>query len=119
MVLPARFALRFRLPILLQLRETGELMSNKSVSWMKNFAKVGGIFSAVECVVEKTRGKHDIQNAVLSGCIAGAGLAYKQGAAAMAMGCGGFAAFSLVIGESCQPTLRMLLLHPLLFPQIW
>jgi len=74
-------------------------MSSKSVSWMKNFAKIGGIFSAVECVVEKTRGKHDIQNAVVSGCVAGAGLAYKQGAAAMAMGCGGFAAFSLVIGE--------------------
>ena len=79
-------------------------MSSKSVSWMKNFAKIGGIFSAVECVVEKTRGKHDRQNAVVSGCLGGAGLAYKQVAAAMAMGCGGFAAFSLVIGEHAMAT---------------
>ncbi|CAE7816340.1 Timm22 [Symbiodinium sp. KB8] len=85
------------------LYETGEMMGSKSVSWMKNFAKVGGIFSAVECVVEKSRGKHDIQNSVISGCIAGAALSYKNGAAAMAAGCGGFAAFSVVIDLVMAP----------------
>lgn len=81
------------------LKDTGEMMMNKSKSWSKNFAKVGAIYSTVECVLEKGRAQHDMQNSVYAGCITGAALAYKQGPLAMAMGCGGFAAFSVAIGK--------------------
>ena len=48
-------------------------------------------------MVEKYRGKHDVWNAVVSGCVTGAAMQAKQGPQASAIGCGGFAAFSLVI----------------------
>ena len=55
------------------------------------------MFGGSECLVEKYRGKHDVWNSVASGCITGAALQAKSGPSAAAMGCGGFAAFSLVI----------------------
>eukprot|EP01138_Halocafeteria_seosinensis_P001255 gb/GECG01001286.1/.p1 GENE.gb/GECG01001286.1/~~gb/GECG01001286.1/.p1 ORF type:complete len:312 (+),score=39.29 gb/GECG01001286.1/:1-936(+) len=79
------------------LKDTGDMMVTKSKGWAKNFAKVGAIYSTVECILEKGRAQHDMQNSVYAGCITGAALAYKQGPLAMAMGCGGFAAFSVAI----------------------
>ena len=87
------------------LRETGTLMSTKSISWGKNFAVVGGMFSLVECAIEKTRGQHDLTNSVAGGCVTGAALARNQGPAAMVMGCGGFALFSAAIGM-CREQVR-------------
>lgn len=87
------------------LRETGTLMSTKSISWGKNFAVVGGMFSLVECAIEKTRGQHDLTNSVAGGCVTGAALARNQGPAAMVMGCGGFALFSAAIGM-CHELVR-------------
>lgn len=74
-------------------RSTGE----KSIYWCKSFAFITGVFGGSECLVEKFRGKHDVWNPVMSGCVTGAALQAKAGPSAAAMGCGGFAAFSLVI----------------------
>jgi mitochondrial import inner membrane translocase subunit TIM22 len=63
----------------------------------KGFAKVGLIYSTVECVIERERGTRDIQNAIYGGCVTGAALAYQAGPQAMAFGCAGFAAFSGII----------------------
>lgn len=40
---------------------------------------MAALFSGVDCVIEKYRGKHDAYNPVLSGCVVGAALAAKQG----------------------------------------
>lgn len=81
------------------LREMVTMMKSKSISWARNFAIVGGVFSVVECILATVRGRHDIKNPVIGGCITGAALAYNQGPVAILMGCGGFAAFSIVIEQ--------------------
>lgn len=84
-------------PLREQLRVTMRATKNKSLYWARNFAFITGVFGGSECLVEKYRGKHDVWNSVSSGCITGAALQARQGPQAAAMGCGGFAAFSLVI----------------------
>lgn len=64
---------------------------------MKGFTVVGALYSGSECVIEKTRAKHDIYNTVYAGCFTGAALAHGGGPKAMAGGCAGFAAFSAAI----------------------
>ena len=63
----------------------------------KSFGVIGGIFSVVECALEKLRGVKDMKNAVASGFATGAILAASAGPAAMVIGGAGFAAFSAVI----------------------
>lgn len=84
-------------PMREQLRVTMRATADKSLYWARNFAFITGVFGGSECLVEKYRGKHDIWNSVASGCITGAAMQAKQGPQAAAFGCGGFAAFSLVI----------------------
>lgn len=84
-------------PLKEQVRVTFRATWDKSLYWCRNFAFITGVFGGSECLVEKFRGKHDVWNSVASGCITGAALQAKQGPQAAAMGCGGFAAFSLVI----------------------
>lgn len=84
-------------PMKEQVRVTMRATAEKSLYWCRNFAFITGVFGGSECLVEKFRGKHDVWNSVASGCITGAALQAKQGPQAAAMGCGGFAAFSLVI----------------------
>jgi import inner membrane translocase subunit TIM22 len=84
-------------PMKEQIRVTFRATAEKSLYWCRNFAFITGVFGGSECLVEKYRGKHDVWNSVASGCITGAALQAKQGPQAAAMGCGGFAAFSLVI----------------------
>lgn len=55
------------------------------------------LFSGLDCLFEKARGKHDVLNGGLSGCATGAILAVKQGPQAAGLGCAGFAAFSIAI----------------------
>lgn len=55
---------------------------------------VTAVFSGVECVIEKSRGQHDMYNGALAGCATGAALAVGSGPQAMCFGCAGFAAFS-------------------------
>jgi len=80
-----------------QARYTMRATAEKSIYWCRNFAFITGVFGGSECLVEKFRGKHDKWNPVVSGCITGAALQAKAGPQAAAIGCGGFAAFSIVI----------------------
>jgi len=84
-------------PLREQIKVTMRATADKSIYWCRNFAFITGVFGGSECLVEKYRGKHDVWNPVASGCITGAALQAKQGPQAAALGCGGFAAFSLVI----------------------
>ncbi|KAL9180915.1 hypothetical protein ACHAXT_009720 [Thalassiosira profunda] len=84
-------------PLKEQMRTTLRATADKSMYWCRQFAFITGVFGGSECLVEKYRGKHDVWNAVVSGCITGAAMQAKQGPQASAIGCGGFAAFSLVI----------------------
>jgi import inner membrane translocase subunit TIM22 len=84
-------------PLREQVKVTFRATADKSLYWCRNFAFITGVFGGSECLVEKYRGKHDVWNSVASGCITGAALQAKSGPSAAAMGCGGFAAFSLVI----------------------
>ena len=84
-------------PLREQMKLTLRATADKSMYWCRNFAFITGVFGGSECLVEKYRGTHDRWNSVASGCITGAALQAKQGPQAAAIGCGGFAAFSLVI----------------------
>ena len=86
-------------PIKEQARQVLRATGDKSIYWCKQFAFITGIFTGSECVVEKYRGKHDVWNQVVSGCVAGAAIQAKNGPMASATGCAGFAAFSLVIEQ--------------------
>ncbi|KAM4701481.1 mitochondrial import inner membrane translocase subunit Tim22 [Discoglossus pictus] len=72
-------------------------MGQRGMSYAKNFAIVGAMFSCSECLVESYRGKSDWKNSVISGCITGGAIGFRAGVKAGALGCGGFAAFSAVI----------------------
>ncbi|KAL7518136.1 hypothetical protein ACHAWX_002995, partial [Stephanocyclus meneghinianus] len=84
-------------PMREQMRTTLRATADKSMYWCRQFAFITGVFGGSECLVEKYRGKHDVWNAVVSGCVTGAAMQAKQGPQASAVGCGGFAVFSLVI----------------------
>jgi len=86
-------------PIREQFRTTMRATAEKSLYWSRNFAFITGVFSGSDCLVEKYRGTHDVYNSVISGCVTGAAMQAKQGPQAAAIGCGGFAAFSLVIDK--------------------
>ncbi|KAJ1461776.1 mitochondrial inner membrane translocase subunit Tim17/Tim22/Tim23/peroxisomal protein PMP24 [Pelagophyceae sp. CCMP2097] len=84
-------------------------LGDKAIWYCKSFSVITALFSGVDCVVEKARGKHDVLNGGLSGCATGAILAAKQGPQAAGigetgasvilttLGCAGFAAFSIAI----------------------
>ena len=72
-------------------------MAKTSYSSAKNFGFIGAVFSGTECGIEGFRAKNDLWNGVAAGCLTGGGLAVKAGPQAMALGCGGFAAFSAAI----------------------
>mmetsp|Transcript_1605 Transcript_1605/g.3732 ORF Transcript_1605/g.3732 Transcript_1605/m.3732 type:complete len:204 (-) Transcript_1605:649-1260(-) len=86
-----------KVPMKWQLRDSWFSTARRARRWGKNFGSVTIVFSAVECVIEKYRAKHDIFNGVSAGCISGAVLAASQGPAGMCFGCIGFAAFSAAI----------------------
>ncbi|KAK8865979.1 mitochondrial import inner membrane translocase subunit TIM22 [Kwoniella newhampshirensis] len=60
----------------------------------KGFAKVGAIYSGVECCIEGYRAKNDIYNGVAGGFFTGAILARNAGPVAMLGGGAAFAVFS-------------------------
>ena len=86
-----------KIPMKWQLRQSWISTARRSRSWGKNFAVVTVVFSGVECVIEKYRGRHDIVNGVSAGCLTGATLAAKSGPAGMCFGCAGFAVFSAIM----------------------
>ncbi|XVE58873.1 hypothetical protein DITRI_Ditri04bG0203900 [Diplodiscus trichospermus] len=72
-------------------------MGRRSWGSAKTFAVMGLVFSAVECVVEKARAKHDTTNTVVAGCVTGGTMSARGGPKAACAGCAGFAAFSVLI----------------------
>ncbi|XP_068600941.1 mitochondrial import inner membrane translocase subunit Tim22 [Brachionichthys hirsutus] len=78
-------------------REVLRDMGQRGMSYAKNFAIVGAMFSCTECIIESHRGKSDWKNAVYSGCVTGGAIGFRAGLKAGLLGCGGFAAFSAAI----------------------
>lgn len=79
------------------LREGLSHMRSRALSSGKSFAVIGGIYSLVECPIERARGKRDTKNAVITGAITGAAVAWRAGPKAMALGALGFAAFGVAM----------------------
>ncbi|KAF2153174.1 putative mitochondrial import inner membrane translocase subunit [Myriangium duriaei CBS 260.36] len=86
-----------KLPMKEQLRQGFKDMGKASWSSARNFGKVGLLYSGIECGIEGYRGKNEMANPIVAGCATGAILAKGGGPQAMAVGCGGFAAFSAAI----------------------
>lgn len=78
-------------------REVLKDMGQRGMSYAKNFAIVGAMFSCTECIIESHRGKSDWKNAVYSGCVTGGAIGFRAGLKGGVLGCGGFAAFSAAI----------------------
>ncbi|XP_063485830.1 mitochondrial import inner membrane translocase subunit Tim22 isoform X1 [Symphalangus syndactylus] len=55
-------------------------MGQRGMSYAKNFAIVGAMFSCTECLVESYRGKSDWKNSVISGCITGGAIGFREAA---------------------------------------
>lgn len=70
---------------------------SRSKSYAKGFGAMGALFAGSECLIEKSRAKHDSYNSVYAGCATGAILAHSGGPKAMCIGCASFAAFSALI----------------------
>lgn len=79
-------------------------MKTRGWSTGKNFGVVGGLYSSIECVLEKQRGKKDMKNAVVAGAATGALLAARAGPKAMVFGASTFAAFSVAF-ELLMPSM--------------
>eukprot|EP00386_Alphamonas_edax_P004476 GDKI01014120.1.p1 GENE.GDKI01014120.1~~GDKI01014120.1.p1 ORF type:complete len:204 (-),score=24.66 GDKI01014120.1:23-634(-) len=83
------------LPFREQVKQSYKGMGTEVLASAKNFAKIGMVYSLVECFIERGRGRRDLPNALYAGCITGGALAWRGGPWAMAGGCSMFAAFSL------------------------
>ena len=71
----------------------------RSSSYARTFAYLGGLYSTSECVVEKFRARHDVTNSAIAGCFSGGFMAVRQGPTAIVGGCATFAAFSVLIDK--------------------
>ncbi|XP_073976850.1 mitochondrial import inner membrane translocase subunit Tim22 [Rhodnius prolixus] len=78
-------------------REILREMKTTSLSYAKNFALIGAVFSAVECNIESARGKSDWRNGTYAGAVTGGLIGLRAGVKAGVIGAAGFAAFSTVI----------------------
>ncbi|CAF4190057.1 unnamed protein product [Rotaria magnacalcarata] len=72
-------------------------MRTRSMSYAKNFAMVGLVFSTVECNIESYRAKSDIRNGTYAGFVTGGLLGLRAGFQASVYGAVGFAVFSTAI----------------------
>lgn len=66
-------------PLREQIRSGYKSTLGKMSGWAKNFAVLTALFGGVECMVEKSRAKHDVWNPVISGCVVGATLSASAG----------------------------------------
>ncbi|KAK4327345.1 hypothetical protein Pmani_002176 [Petrolisthes manimaculis] len=78
-------------------REVLRELKVSTLSYGKNFAAIGFMFSGVECAIESYRGKTDWKNGTYAGGITGGILGLRAGVKAGVFGAIGFAAFSSVI----------------------
>ncbi|OAF69485.1 Mitochondrial import inner membrane translocase subunit TIM22 [Intoshia linei] len=72
-------------------------MKHRTFSYSKNFAIVGLMYSATECMVETYRGKSDMSNSMISGGIVGSVIGARAGLKSAGLGGLGFALFSTAI----------------------
>ncbi|KAF8608122.1 Tim17-domain-containing protein [Ceratobasidium sp. AG-I] len=87
-------------PHMTNTQKTSEFFKSTGRSMWRSgsgFAKVGALYSGVECCIEGFRAKNDITNAVAAGFVSGAVLARQSGPRAAAGGGLAFAAFSAAI----------------------
>eukprot|EP00978_Attheya_sp_CCMP212_P038279 scaffold188160_cov81-Attheya_sp.AAC.1 len=73
-----------------------------AMHWCCQFAFITGVFGGTKCLVETFRGKKDVWNVAMGGCVTGAAMSAKQGNQVMAFGCGGFATFSFVADQDME-----------------
>uniref|UniRef100_A0A1B6MK95 Mitochondrial import inner membrane translocase subunit TIM22 n=1 Tax=Graphocephala atropunctata TaxID=36148 RepID=A0A1B6MK95_9HEMI len=78
-------------------REILREMKGSMLSYAKNFAMVGAMFSSVECAIETYRGKSDWKNGTYAGGVTGGLIGLRAGVKAAVLGAAGFAAFSTLI----------------------
>ncbi|KYN29388.1 PREDICTED: mitochondrial import inner membrane translocase subunit Tim22 [Trachymyrmex cornetzi] len=78
-------------------REILKEMKITTLSYAKNFAVVGCVFSAIECTIESYRGKTDWKNGTYAGGLTGGLIGLRAGIKAGIVGAAGFAAFSTAI----------------------
>ncbi|KAK2581197.1 hypothetical protein KPH14_007997 [Odynerus spinipes] len=78
-------------------REIFKDMKMTTLSYAKNFAAVGCVFSAIECSIESYRGKTDWRNGTYAGGLTGGLIGLRAGIKAGLVGAAGFAAFSTAI----------------------
>lgn len=78
-------------------REVLRDMKNSTVSYGKNFAAIGFMFSGVECAIESYRGRTDWKNGTYAGGVTGGILGLRAGVKAGVFGAMGFAGFSFLI----------------------
>ena len=90
-------------PLREQMRGAINSTKGKARGWAKSFGILTALFEGVECCVEKYRGKHDVWNQTISGCVVGATLSAGAGPGAACAGCVGFASFSVIIDKIMGP----------------
>ncbi|XP_042239003.1 mitochondrial import inner membrane translocase subunit Tim22-like [Homarus americanus] len=78
-------------------REVLRELKVSTLSYGKNFAAIGFMFSGVECAIESYRGKTDWKNGTYAGGVTGGILGLRAGMKAGVVGALGFAAFSSII----------------------
>ncbi|KAH7637559.1 mitochondrial import inner membrane translocase subunit tim22-like [Dermatophagoides farinae] len=78
-------------------REVLREMKSKSLSYAKNFAMLGAMFSATECAIESYRAKKDWKNGTMAGGVVGGMIGLRAGIKGGIFGAAGFAAFSTLI----------------------
>ncbi|XP_050305364.1 mitochondrial import inner membrane translocase subunit Tim22-like isoform X2 [Anthonomus grandis grandis] len=78
-------------------RQVFNEMKTTTLSYAKNFALIGALFSGVECTIETMRGKSDWKNGTYAGGVTGGMIGLRAGVKAGVVGAMGFAAFSTVI----------------------
>ncbi|CAG4934129.1 unnamed protein product [Colias eurytheme] len=78
-------------------REILREMKTSMLSYAKNFAILGAVFSGIECCIETARGKSDWRNGTYAGGVTGGLIGLRGGLKAGIFGAAGFAAFSTVI----------------------
>jgi import inner membrane translocase subunit TIM22 len=80
------------LPLRRQFTLMGRRMWSSMKSSSRNFAVFGAMYAPTEQMTAVIRGRHDVGNSLIAGCLTGAGMAVTGGPYAMGMGCAGCAA---------------------------